>query len=268
MSVSAEENKQMLIDLMKNIMQDNNFTLDNDGELRRFIIEKCNYYHTQRFEFGDLGEINKKIVEMSYNYLLMKNKRPNQLKTISEENMTRREMFNKGLEIQQKNFDNMIQPNKPEEIDFTDANKDMPINNLNVIMNQTLADRQKALMNITQQYTANDQTKAKKWLKMSNNEENTPKIQIEHNTSLSLINTIDVSKGKKVRFQVQEKNDNLTGLFSKLKVKSNNNPVTQHRIETGDEKEIIKKLNVIISNQEKILNLLQLKSKELNSEEL
>ena len=103
---------------------------------------------------------------------------------------------------------------------------------------------------------------------MSNNEENTPKIQIEHNTSLSLINTIDVSKGKKVRFQVQEKNDNLTGLFSKLKVKSNNNPVTQHRIETGDEKEIIKKLNVIISNQEKILNLLQLKSKELNSEEL
>ena len=275
MSVSTEENKQMLIDLMKNIMQDNNFTLESENELRRFIIEKCNYYHTQRFEFGSLSEINKKIVEMSYNFLLMKNKKvPIRQKTIHEENMTRRDMFNKGLEIQQKNFDKMIQPKKPEEIDFSDANKDMPINNLNVIMNQTLADRQNELRTITQQYSITDQKKAKKWLnndKAMGIKSQTPKIQIEHNTSLPLKNTIDVLKEEKhVHFEVQDKKPKtkLNELFAKLKMKSNNNPITQLKTETNEEKEIIKKLNTIISNQEKILDLLQLKSKESNNKAL
>ncbi|MBN20040.1 MAG: hypothetical protein CL678_02045 [Bdellovibrionaceae bacterium] len=278
MSVSTEENKQMLIELMKNIMQDNDFTLESDNELRNFIIEKCNYYHTQRFEFGGLSEINKKIVEMSYNFLLMKNKNKNKVpmrqKTIQEENMSRRAMFNKGLEIQQKNFEKMIQPKKPKEIDFSDANKDKPISNLSVIMNQTLADRQKELQTITQQYSITDQREAKKWLnndKTMDIESQTPKIQIEHNTSVPLKNTIDVSKEKKrVHFEVQDKNPKtkINELFAKLKMKSTNNPVTQNKTETDKEQEIMKKLNTIISNQEKILDLLQIKSKESNNDEL
>ena len=190
-----------------------------------------------------------------------------------ETNMTKREMFDKGFKIQQENFDKMIQPKKPREIDFSDSKKDMPISNLSVIMNQTLADRQKELQTITQQYSITE--KAKKWLNNDNKtmdiEPQTPKIQIEHNTSVPLKNTIDVSKEKKrVHFEVQDKNPKtkINELFAKLKMKSTNNPVTQNKTETDKEQEIMKKLNTIISNQEKILDLLQIKSKESNNDEL
>ena len=62
-----------------------------------------------------------------------------------------------------------------------------------------------------------------------------------------LDNAIDVSKQKKVRFTVEEKSKplGLNSLFSKLKQKKE---VTNN--------DIISKLDVIISNQEKILEFL------------
>ena len=51
-------------------------------------------------------------------------------------------------------------------------------------------------------------------------------------------------------------------------MKSTNNPLTKNKTETDKEQEIMKKLNTIISNQEKILDLLQIKSKESNNDEL
>ena len=54
---------------MKSISDSNNYII-NESQLYPFINEKCNYFHTQRFEFESLNEINKKIVELSYNYIM------------------------------------------------------------------------------------------------------------------------------------------------------------------------------------------------------
>ena len=47
MSVASQENKQMLLDLMSNIINDNNLSTKN-SDLVNFIDEKCNYFHTKR----------------------------------------------------------------------------------------------------------------------------------------------------------------------------------------------------------------------------
>ena len=214
-----------------------------------FVTQKCGYFHANRFEFdfgNDLNEINKKIVEQGYN-LIMSNQPRKAVKQQSQEpQMSRREMFDVGLANQEAQFKKMINPKKPKEIDFTDGGEDFPIQNLDQIMNQTLADRQRELESITQKYSSGDKEKAQKWL--NREEDSTPKIKIEKTSNLKLDNTIEVNRERRVRFEVNEKPKpiGLNNLFSKLKQK---NPVSNN--------DIINKLDTIISNQEKIIKLLE-----------
>ena len=78
--------------------------------------------------------------------------------------------FSRKLENQQNNFNKMINPKKPKEIDFTDNKEDEPIKNLDFIMTQTLADRQKELELITNKYNTNSQKTAQKWLNREDDE--------------------------------------------------------------------------------------------------
>ena len=249
MSVVSQSNKQMLFDLLKSIGNDNNFVID-DTQLMSFITQKCGYFHANRFEFefgNDLNEINKKIVEQGYNLIMSNQPRKVSQKAPAQQvqQLSKREMFDAGLASQEAHLKKMINPKKPKEIDFSDGSEDFPMQNLDQIMNQTLADRQKELETITQKYSNSDKQKAQQWL---NREEDTPRIKIEKSSNLKLDNTISISNpDKRVRFEVNEKpKTGLNNLFSKLKQKTPNN-------------DIINKLDTIISNQEKILELLTLK---------
>ena len=289
MSVVSRENMSMIHELMKTIISDNNLKPVN--ELPNFIESKCAYFHTNRFEFGSLNEINKKIVEMSYNFIMSSQPRNNPLQRVQQQTIDKKQQFEMGLEAQKQSFDKMINPKKPKKIDFSDGSEDFPIENLDKIMNQTLADRQKELEKITQQYSQDDREKAKTWLNTKESEESTPKIRIDNNSSLRLKNTIDVSREKRVRFTINEQqqelrnnvisntiisnngeninnsnNDDkssLMSLFSKLKTKQNKKPSqTNQQTKTTnpalqmsniDIKNIESKLNTILSQQNEIL---------------
>ena len=255
MSIVADANKQMLFDLLKSIGNDNQLVI-NENELYRFINEKCGYFHTNRYEFGfggDLNKTNKKIIDEGYNFIMSNQPKKNIQQTKQQYNqqssnepiMTKMEVFEKGLKNQEKQFNKLINPTKPKEIDFSDAGEDFPIQNLDQIINQTLSDRQKELENITQKYSTNDKKKAEKWL--NRDDEQTPKIKIEENSNLKLDNAINVANKKRVHFEVKEKENpsGLNNLFSKLKQKS---------LPQNDN--IINKLDTIILNQEKILEML------------
>jgi len=253
MSVVADTNKQMLFDLLKSIGNDNQLVI-NENDIYNFVNEKCGYFHTNRYEFGfgtDLNNVNKKIIDEGYNFIISRQPIKNTKQPKQEYNqqytqeplLTKREIFEKGLKNQEKQFNKMINPIKPKEIDFSDAGKDFPIQNLDKIINQTLTDRQNELENITQKYSSNDKKKAEQWL----NRDDTPKIKIEKNSNLKLNNAINVENKKRVHFEVKEREHpiGLNNLFSKLKKKSfpkNDN--------------IINKLDTIILNQEKILEML------------
>ncbi len=274
MSVVSRENMSMIHELMKTIISDNNLKPVN--ELPNFIESKCAYFHTNRFEFGSLNEINKKIVEMSYNFIMSNQPRNQPRQTVQQQTIDKKQQFEMGLEAQKQSFDKMINPKKPKEIDFTDGGEDFPIENLDKIMNQTLADRQRELEKITQQYSQDDREKAKTWLNTKEPEENTPKIKIDNSSSLRLNNTIDVSREKRVRFTINEqpqesRNDvisnnsdgddksTLMNLFSKLKTKSSANLKTETKNNLSsqqsniDIKNIESKLDTILSQQNEIL---------------
>jgi len=254
MSVVADENKQMLIELMRSIIHDNKLVIPPEVNIEGFISEQCSYFHTKRFEFSNLNEINKKIVELSYNYILSHNNTQNKAR-VSDKNklvISKREVFDNNLKIQQNNFKNMIQPKKPEKIDFSDGSKDFPINNLGMIMTQTLADREKELKTITRQYSSQDKEKAHQWLNQNTN--STPKLTIDKDSSNVKIDTIDVKKEKKVRFDIEEKkHSNIENLLLKLKKK----PSIK-----SDMSGIIDKLDLIIKNQNTILDILRNEDKD------
>ena len=243
MSVVSNENKEMLWDLIIDICNDNSFQV-NGEELKNFLDGRCGYYHGQRFEFPNfnLNDINKEIIGQCYNFILSKqqNMRMNKSSNVKiEEPLNKRELFEKNLAAKQKDFTEGINLKKPKEIDFTDGSEDFPIGNLDVIMNQTLADRQKELEQITSSFSKTQQEEAAKWL---NNGE-TPKIKILDNISPD--NEI-IKPVKKVRFKEEEGEKNaVNNFFSKLKIKKENN------------NDIIEKLDIIISNQEKMLKLLE-----------
>ena len=248
MSVVSNENKEMLWDLIIDICNDNSFQV-NGEELKNFLDGRCGYYHGQRFEFQNfnLNDINKEIIGQCYNFILSKqqNMRMNKSSNVKiEEPLNKRELFEKNLAAKQKDFTEGINLKKPKEIDFTDGSEDFPIQNMERVMNQTLADRQRELETITQKYSNNDKQKAQKWLNMA---EDTPKIKIEQSSNIRLNNTINVKPEKRVTFDIQESNPNaLSNLFSKLKQKK-----------TVSNDDIINKLDTIISNQDKILKLLE-----------
>ena len=154
-----------------------------------------------------------------------------------EEPLSKLEIFEKNLAATQKDFNENINL-KPREIDFTDGGEDFPIGNLDVIMNQTLADRQKELEQITSGFSQTQKEEATKWL---NNGE-TPKIKIGGNVNME--NEI-IKPKKKVRFEIKERKNTVSNFFSKLKVKKQDNS------------DIIEKLDKIISNQEIIIKLLK-----------
>ncbi|MCH1613010.1 MAG: hypothetical protein L7S72_06910 [Flavobacteriales bacterium] len=144
------------------------------------------------------------------------------------------------MAAKQKAFEDGINLKKPKEIDFSDGSEDFPTGNLDNIMNQTLADRQRELEQITSGFSKAQQEEATKWL---NNGE-TPKIKILDN-EVELKNEV-IKPQKKVRFEITENKEKtpVTNFFSKLKVKNENN-------------DIIQKLDKIISNQEIIIKMLK-----------
>ena len=271
MSIVSESNKQMLFDLLQSIGIENQFSI-NRSQLSNFINNRCIYFHTNRFEFdygNDLNKVNKKIVEQGYNYIMSNQPVQNKPKVESNKQppMSKREMFETGLATQEAQFKKMINPNKPKEIDFADGSKDFPIPNLDNLINQTLADRQKELESITQKYSSNDRAKAQQWL---NREEDTPRIKIEKSSNLKLDNAItDLALQPKpqrdkierrVRFEVndtvKEPKKGLTNLFSKLKQKTPNSDISI-------------KLDTIISYQNKIIGLLTSKNNiEVSTDEI
>ena len=180
------------------------------------------------------------------------------------------------MKKKKNDFISHINP-KQKEIDFSDPNKDQPINNLDIIMNQTLADRQKELMQITHQYNNTNQTKD--WLntKLTNKSDFEPSqpveiLKIDTSSDLKLETQEIKRKEKRVSFNIEDANTPLSmnSLLSKLKRKSEpqntkkvdmvrpiNDSVNTVFIENKKKEEhlltLIEKFNIVILNQENVL---------------
>ena len=72
MSVNSEQNKSLLNELLKSLINENKFDY-NEKEFNNYFNQSCDYYNTQRHDYGSLQEINQKIIGECFNFLVNKN---------------------------------------------------------------------------------------------------------------------------------------------------------------------------------------------------
>lgn len=249
MSINSDVNKQMLLEICGGIDD----KCMNDSGFLNFLNNICDRYHTNRFDYSNIQDINKSILEELVYYMNERGKneintqntirqRPQEmnreLKTIDaiDLKVQKDEGFSMKLKSREEAFKSLIEKPPPPAVEFADKNQDVPSQNLDVLMNQSLADREKEL-----QMILNNQPdkKAKEWLKPIETSENKNKEE------------------KKVRFEETNKpNNEMVNFLSKLKTKKENNNISND--------ENIKLLKEILENQREILDILRKGNKDIS----
>jgi hypothetical protein len=254
MSVLNHANKQMLLELCSS-----NGINTVDREFQTFFDRVCINYNENRLEYNSIQEINKRILEECFYFSQQitearsKKKqieRPppvqqvyssgtTELKTLDSKDLRiqKDSEFTMKLKSREEAFKSLISKPVPEQVTFEDKNQDVPSQNLDVLMKQSLADREKELQLILNN---KGDKKAEEWLKP--------------------IETSDKPKEqKKVSFNLEEpKNERqeVVNLLSKLKPKQS---------VQNENNEIINLLKKVLENQEKILSKLNKEETEITA---
>jgi|UniRef100_A0A6C0BZI9 hypothetical protein len=233
MSFYSEENRQLLLGLLKN-----NPTYINNSNyfIKEFNITMHNI-NNKRDSFNSLMDMNKTLIKQMTTFKL-----PEQPKLLNKS-----EIFQQKLSSHEKNFSDMINIKKPEEIDFSDNVEDG--DNFKD-MDETMVRREKELNEIMKSYNNKD---ASNWLSSQETREKPVKLKIKENTVS--INAIDLERKtkvkKQVRFELKEKNESMKNFFGKLKKKSaiinSDNSIKE------DIKNILLKQDLIIEKLDRLL---------------
>ena len=210
----SDANTQMIAKLLSSHFNENIF--ENQGFLTYFNAQRRMIYNN-RFNYQGITELNKTLLRIcidNYN----KHHRPI---TLKKQNT---------FDTFQEDYNKLLNPDKPKEIDFSDKIEDTPISDINKIVNQSLADREKELLNIQSQYSNKN---TDEWL----------------NTKPKKLEIIDDNKkkDKRVRFEVKEKKegDEISNLLSKLKKKDDiTNDVLMNKLNNIEEK-LMRRLDAI-----------------------
>ena len=156
-------------------------------------------------------------------------------------------------------YDTMLNPKKPKEIDFSDTIEDTPMKNIDNVINQTLEDRAKELERITNTYSE----KPPDWINPSETKTNSGsdtnpiKLIIEESPN-SILKTS--SSNKKVSFDLindttnKSKNPMVHNLLDKLKLKEKSHISTSTSMREELEKQMISKLEARVEAKFTILN--------------
>ena len=253
MSVNNNSNKELLYELLQSVITENNFNV-NVQTLVSLIDSQCDEYEMKKQNFNGLSEINKIILDNCYKFFL--ENQLNYVSNLSEVNdndLFKKDTFNDKFNMVKNNFDSMIKLKKPDEIKFQDEEEpDMPPENLETIMNQTLADREKELNMITQKYSNENKKQAENWINKNKSPE-----EIKKNNENININIVEPpKKNKKVSFEIPMETFDV---FNKLKkVPQNKSTNKQLNKEIIDKSEtIIENQKLILKNQNIILDLLR-----------
>lgn len=211
-----------------------------------FFNGKLENYHERRFNYVDLGELNKHMLSDCFQYISRQNREiekntmvlkppPHSHTFQTPSNNTKQQDSNKQSDATfdnyQKQYNTMLNPKKPGEIDFSDTIEDEPIQNIDSIVNQTLEDRQKELERITNTYSE----KPPDWVKppiqdptLKNNQPMKLIIEDSENkqeTSLpSSILKPKQSSNKRVTFKTPIEKVTVNNLLNKLKLKQSASP--------------------------------------------
>ena len=259
MSITSKEN----IDLLRNLLKDHPLQLADPRQFHEIFQNEMERIHNNRFHFkSNLMLMNKEILKT---FLNIKNRMTQQQQPPSRQTQPQQQqhrdiqpnkneninmqIFEKSLKEKQQDFNNLMNKEKPKEIDFSDKRHEPSISQSDYDYNMT--QREAELVKIMQSQQQNKSVEA--WLKGETNAKpSTINLKIDHTSNVKL-DAIPLQKQKKVRFQETVTNDNPVpnnipepDFFSKLKLKKNDQ-------QDNDYKSIFKQM---IDNQKLILEQL------------
>ena len=248
MSILSQENT----DLLRNLLKDHPLQLADPRQFHEIFQNELERIHNARFNYkSNLMLMNKDILKT---FLNIKNKmiqqqtsqqqtsqqqtsqqQTSQQQTSQQQTRHREihqnknenikmQIFEKGLKEKQQDFNNLMNKEKPKEIDFSDKRRESSLSQSDYDHNMT--QREAELAKIMQSQQQNKSVEA--WLKGETNAKpSTINLKIDHTSNVKL-DAIPLQKQKKVRFQETVTNDNHVpnniqepDFFSKLKLKRN-----------------------------------------------
>ena len=243
MSVYSSQNKSLLWQLLSNHPNQKN----NPKKFQHVLEYRVTEMNKNRFKFNnDLMLMNKEIIKQFAQE--MPKQQPVKPAIKKTPPMTKEQIFEKNLKVQQNNFNTLINKQKPADIDFSDKTDDSPIDAR--MVDTTLQQRERELKKIMAQYKPTENS-AKQWL---TGESTSTHLKIDDSSNIKIEPTVltDETQERRVRFEVEENTKppvvNTISFLQKLKKKDDG---------------IIPYLKRIEENQTVIINLL--KHSEINT---
>ena len=173
--MSYENNKQLVLEILYSM--DTKINLRNN-DFQQYFNTMYNEFYNNRNQFNNITEMNKSIINNCYKkinqisnvntmyihetsiqnqnqYINPYSNDTNTIETIdiNEIRHKKDDKFAFKLKNKQDEFDNFMKKPDPKSIDFS-LKYDEPEQNLDKLMNQTLADREKELQAITNKYNS------------------------------------------------------------------------------------------------------------------
>jgi hypothetical protein len=169
MSVLSHSNMQILWEVLDGMISDNKLNINDLEGFRGYFDNKCKEYHVKRFDYNGLSDINKHIIGECFG-VLKKASQDSKLLMFKEyekygnKNVVDNLQIGKRYEEHQSNFKTMINAKKPNEVEFGE-NSDEPIGNMDDIISKRMAEREKDMNTIKNEYDKNQDSI--KWLNSS-----------------------------------------------------------------------------------------------------
>ena len=224
MSFNSTQNKSLLWQLLGNHPNQKS----TPTKFQAVLEYRINEIHKNRFKFNnDLMLMNKEIIKL----FAKENNNVSPSKIIQPApQLSKTQVFEQNLKVQQTNFDTLINKQKPPDIDFSDKTEEAPIDAR--VIDNTLQQRKQELKNIMAQYnTTGKQTKD--WLTTEPTSTNL-KIDSDSNVDIKPM-IIENPTERRVRFGEP---DSSMSFLNKLKKTTPNDEVVEYlvRIETKQDK--------------------------------
>ena len=265
--------------LVWKFMMENNFfegiDINFSNDIKLYFENKIQQISNVIAPTDSLVILNKQVLsEMMTNNLKYKGKQakqnqaqvqaqqPSPLITTGDITEQRQKVFNKVLENKQSEFNSLMNRNIPDKIDFSD-NADKPIGSeMDKMIAETIAWREKELNIVLK---TQDQTEASKWINrdqtnitpQNNIKVSTKNLKIGSSTTLD--NIVDLKKSttpeKKVSFNFTNTDSDTSNFLSMLKTTNDRDNVSDNVSQEIKDIKII--LDEVVSTQKLIMSLLQ-----------
>ena len=186
MSVFSSQNKSLLWQLLSDHPNQKN----NPKKFQHVLEYRVTEMNKNRFKFNnDLMMMNKEIIKQFTQEIPKQQSEPPK-----KTPMTKGQVFEQNLKVQQNNFNTLINKQKPADIDFSDKTDDSPIDVR--MVDTTLQEREHELKKIMAQYNPNENS-AKQWL---TGESTSTHLKIDDSSNIKIEPTI-LTNERRVRFE-------------------------------------------------------------------